>query len=220
MLYPLFILFVAPSTAVEIPINGIRVKFPFKPYPSQIGMMDKVIRSLNSHKQHALLESPTGSGKTMALLCGVLAWVEAERVAKNIPQAYVKTLAGSSKEEEDLVQESSTSATAHSFFDPRKYQRKPFVVENEMDEDFTQAGSNCDNCKSSNKGKDNEDPSSQEVPEIPKIYFASRTHKQLAQSIRELKRSGYDAKFTVLASRTQYCINTHVRKQPDITEAW
>ncbi len=192
------------------------MKFPFKPYPSQIGMIDKVIQSLNKNKEHALLESPTGSGKTMALLCGVLAWVEAERAAKNIPKMHVKTLSTtSSKEDEDVV----IIDDSNSFFDSKKYQRKPFVIDNEMDQDFTQAEGNCGNCKN-DKNKSFEAPSSQESAKIPKIYFASRTHKQLAQSIRELKRSGYDAKFTVLASRSQYCVNTAVRKKPDINEAW
>ena len=186
--------------------------------------MDKVIQSLNKNKEHALLESPTGSGKTMALLCGVLAWVEAERAAKNIPKNHVKTLLSNETKVDDLVDESNTSATVppHSFFDPKKYQRKMFVVENEMDQDFTQAEgkSSCDGCKGTDKTKDFDLPSSQENLKIPKIYFASRTHKQLAQSIRELKRSGYDARFTVLASRSQYCVNNYVRKQPDINEAW
>ncbi len=181
-------------------------------------MMDKVIQSLNKSKEHALLESPTGSGKTMALLCGVLAWVEAERVAKNIPRKHFKGLANVSKEEDT----NADDPVPHSFFDSKKYQRKPFIVENEMDQDFAQAEDSaitCGGCKNDKNDK-NDESSSQDSPKIPKIYFASRTHKQLAQSIRELKRSGYDAKFTVLASRSQYCVNSHVRKQPDINEAW
>ncbi|KAK4029822.1 hypothetical protein OUZ56_022782 [Daphnia magna] len=58
-------------------ISGVRVEFPAKAYPSQIAMMDKVIRGLQ-RGQHCLLESPTGSGKTLALLCASLAWQRAE----------------------------------------------------------------------------------------------------------------------------------------------
>ncbi len=54
-------------------VGGVTIKFPSKPYPSQISMMDKIIKGLQ-RKQNCLLESPTGSGKTLALLCSTLAW--------------------------------------------------------------------------------------------------------------------------------------------------
>lgn len=41
--------------------GGINVKFPYKAYPSQEEMMDKIIRGVNDEK-HCLLESPTGTG--------------------------------------------------------------------------------------------------------------------------------------------------------------
>ncbi|XP_020235482.1 regulator of telomere elongation helicase 1 homolog [Cajanus cajan] len=54
-------------------IRGIDVDFPFEAYDSQIVYMDKVIQSLQE-KCNALLESPTGTGKTLCLLCATLAW--------------------------------------------------------------------------------------------------------------------------------------------------
>lgn len=42
-------------------IGGIPVKFPYKnPYEIQLRYMEKVIESLEN-KQHAILESPTGT---------------------------------------------------------------------------------------------------------------------------------------------------------------
>jgi regulator of telomere elongation helicase 1 len=46
-----------------IEIEGLEVKFPFEPYPLQKDYMAKVIEALNS-KQNAVLESPTGEGKS------------------------------------------------------------------------------------------------------------------------------------------------------------
>lgn len=63
---------------VERNIDGIPVKFPFEPYEVQHAFMSKVISSLNS-ETNAVLESPTGTGKTLSLLCSTLAWVLAHK---------------------------------------------------------------------------------------------------------------------------------------------
>lgn len=196
-------------------------------------MMDRVIRALDGNKQHALLESPTGSGKTMALLCGVLAWMEEQRRKHNIDHRGPSTLVPEGTSSETVSEEPDVVS---SYFDKRVKQ-EVFVIDDEMDLDFVDSGKDkegsCANCPSGNnnynsKGKsfDESDADEQKFPpekeqfHMPKIYFASRTHKQLAQSIRELKRSGYQAKFTVLASRSQYCVNSNVRKEADLNEAW
>ncbi|KAJ1653340.1 Fanconi anemia group J protein [Dispira simplex] len=57
------------------PIQGVSVRFPFQPYPAQLAMMAKIVQALN-RKENALLESPTGSGKSLAILCAALAWQE------------------------------------------------------------------------------------------------------------------------------------------------
>ncbi|XP_061073345.1 Fanconi anemia group J protein [Conger conger] len=62
---------------VEYTIGGVKIGFPCKAYPSQLAMMNSIVRGLN-HGQHCLLESPTGSGKSLALLCSGLAWQQAQ----------------------------------------------------------------------------------------------------------------------------------------------
>ena len=52
--------------------------FPFSPYESQNEYMTKVIGAI-TRKENALLESPTGTGKTLLLLCSSLAWLRTER---------------------------------------------------------------------------------------------------------------------------------------------
>ena len=61
----------------EYKIGGVPVSFPVKAYPSQIAMMSKIITSLQKGR-NCLLESPTGSGKSLALLCAALAWQKHE----------------------------------------------------------------------------------------------------------------------------------------------
>ncbi|XP_041977569.1 regulator of telomere elongation helicase 1 homolog [Aricia agestis] len=58
----------------EIMIHGIPVNFPFEPYDVQKAYMERVILCLQNNT-NALLESPTGTGKTLSLLCSSLAWL-------------------------------------------------------------------------------------------------------------------------------------------------
>lgn len=58
-------------------INGVKVVFPCKAYPTQLSMMNMIIKGIE-RRQNSLLESPTGSGKSLALLCSCLAWQSAE----------------------------------------------------------------------------------------------------------------------------------------------
>ena len=60
-------------------IRNINVEFPFEPYPCQLDYMDKVIEALSTGS-NALLESPTGTGKTLCLLCASLAWQYSEKL--------------------------------------------------------------------------------------------------------------------------------------------
>ena len=61
----------------------IKLYFPYKPYEKQITYMKSIIQTLNKKylsedndfNALAALESPTGTGKTLCLLCSLLAWV-------------------------------------------------------------------------------------------------------------------------------------------------
>ncbi|GFR40211.1 hypothetical protein Agub_g777, partial [Astrephomene gubernaculifera] len=65
----------AERKVTVLQIAGIPVEFPFEPYPCQRDFMESVITALQQGK-NALLESPTGTGKTLCLLCSTLAWRE------------------------------------------------------------------------------------------------------------------------------------------------
>jgi fanconi anemia group J protein len=174
-----------------ININGVAIKYPFKPYSSQIQLMDKLIRALSS-KTHALLESPTGTGKTMALLCGTLAWLQN---FKEKVDARNEQLRQERREKENLKQNNKE-------FDKEKSETEEDEIEESPTEEY------C------------EDKKVNEEMVIPKIYYASRTHKQISQVVKELRRTAYCTSFTVLASRTHYCINKKIRNlKKDLTEA-
>lgn len=61
-------------------IGGIDVDFPKEAYPCQLDYMRSTIQALSS-STNALLESPTGTGKTLSLLCSTLAWQKQMKAA-------------------------------------------------------------------------------------------------------------------------------------------
>ncbi|KAL3869006.1 hypothetical protein ACJMK2_041741, partial [Sinanodonta woodiana] len=59
-------------------VSGVQVDFPFEPYACQLTYMEKVIECLQKGV-NGVLESPTGTGKTLCLLCSSLAWLEGRK---------------------------------------------------------------------------------------------------------------------------------------------
>ena len=66
------------ATQKKLNISGIEVIFPYEPYPIQKIYMEKVIEACQKNTI-AGLESPTGTGKTLCLLCASLAYLRHER---------------------------------------------------------------------------------------------------------------------------------------------
>ncbi|OAQ24143.1 hypothetical protein K457DRAFT_24371 [Linnemannia elongata AG-77] len=245
------------ANPTEFVTNGIRIKFPFTPYKSQQDMMSKIVEALQT-QENALLESPTGSGKSLALLCGALAWLQNEKVRneehrkeirKNLeaelakmdvvespyfaaaaaePKPIVKsgcgTCAGScgTDSTSDAQQGAATTASLTPLTaDDQDFQNKPghhisaraaTVLQYEDDALMTSAD---------NAASVKDIPSLREsVSMLPKIYFGSRTHKQITQLVKELKSNTvYRPKMVVLGSRTHYCVNKRVQKAPNTNDA-
>ncbi|EPB80517.1 DNA repair helicase [Ancylostoma ceylanicum] len=64
---------------VTVNIRGVDVMFPFSPYECQLAYMDKVIEAIDM-KFDTALESPTGTGKTLSLLCSTLGWLQKQKL--------------------------------------------------------------------------------------------------------------------------------------------
>ena len=54
------------------------------------------------------------------------------------------------------------------------------------------------------------------IRKVPIIIYASRTHSQLSQVVRELQNTRYRPKHAVLGSREQMCVNPKVKKATSI----
>lgn len=145
-------------------IRDVPVEFPYDAYDCQVQYMEKCIEALEKGT-NALLESPTGTGKTLCLLCATLAWRSSGR-HKAVAKQEQAAAGGAQLSWADQLKAAYAEAQA--------------------------AG---------------------EV-RVPPIIYSSRTHSQLAQVMRELRRTSYRPRVCILGSRQQQCVHPAVSKLP------
>jgi regulator of telomere elongation helicase 1 len=61
----------------SLTVHDFLVEFPREPYPLQMDVMAKVLTAVKKRRD-AVIESPTGTGKSLALLCSTLAYVRSQ----------------------------------------------------------------------------------------------------------------------------------------------
>ena len=66
------------ASATSVTHLGMDLEFPFPPYDCQVHLASKAAECF-SQGQDGLLESPTGTGKTLALLSAAIAWIKKSR---------------------------------------------------------------------------------------------------------------------------------------------
>nr|XP_043634675.1 regulator of telomere elongation helicase 1 homolog [Erigeron canadensis] len=173
-------------------IGGLPIEFPHQPYGSQLAYMSKVIATLDRAQRdghfHALLESPTGTGKSLSLLCSVLAW------QKNHKLKYSAVYGDLNHSKPD----------PEAFVDPLGH-GGGFVPQVEPSANMMPTLTETNNTKQKKK-------------KGPVIYYCTRTHSQISQVIGEFRKTNYHAPMAVLGSRKRYCTNAKVRDQDNIDE--
>lgn len=140
-------------------LSGVDVCFPHEPYGVQKVFMAQVVRAVD-HEENALLEAPTGCGKTLSLLCGALAWQAKEK------KAAVEKAAAEKAAAHQAAAEKAAKAAKH---DP---------IEDTQDGEGAATSPGSSDLEAAKAAVD-------EPPEepiiVPKIYYATRTHSQIAQ---------------------------------------
>ena len=182
-------------------IDGIPVEFPHTAYPCQIAFMSNVLKALKN-RENALLESPTGTGKTLSLLCAALAWRTAEIGRKQLNHQT----GGSSKSANyDVIMERSDNEAAafNGFKSVDSASGSVARLQSALNQSLNYERSDSDL---------GVNVDSNEYLKPPLIIYASRTHSQLAQVIGELRRTAYRPKIAIVGSRDQMCIHPNVKE--------
>ncbi|GJQ13595.1 hypothetical protein GpartN1_g5386.t1 [Galdieria partita] len=213
-------------------IYGTEIEFPCEPYPVQFVLMEKILRACEN-SQNALLESPTGTGKSLALLCAVLAW---QNKTKNKLQQEKKEKENIGKERfAAAVERYRNKGTKHPLIETFQDNQnicdiKTTDMETCTEETSLSSDDDFQQLTSTNKTMDSESSDWRDIDEgdnspasdmeivPPKIFFATRTHAQIDQVVQELRRTSYRPRMDILGSRNRYCIHNKVVRSQNKNE--
>ncbi|CAJ0961043.1 unnamed protein product, partial [Mesorhabditis belari] len=239
------------------PFLGYQVNLPYgiQPYTTQKKMIVKILMGLN-RKENVMIESPTGSGKTLGLLSSTCEWLckHKQRYSESVyscPQhgenagAYdvsMQSIGDVLKEKtnesqalnSDKKPEASSSGIdefgdeSRDIFDDSPVEEPDILTKAiaQFDEDQNATfskfmASQVDEIESLNKTVNDssiQQPACTCEPRV-RVYYASRTHRQIAQVVKEFSRLvyGHRLRHTILGSREQLCVNEGVRASHDMT---
>ncbi|GAM21429.1 hypothetical protein SAMD00019534_046040 [Acytostelium subglobosum LB1] len=202
-------------------INGYNVQFPFPPYETQASMIHQILEALK-RGENALLESATGTGKTLSLLCASLEWQatrQKEIYGRQLLHQQQKQQGDAVKARKKARKENNgngVKVTSTTTFgngdDDRDLQSDIYMPKTPV---------NANGKRPSNRSPpgfdpeddDDEDPNACFEEEPPTIFFCSRTHSQVKQLTGELQKTAYRPNMVVLGSRDHYCINPALADQ-------
>lgn len=174
-------------------IAGYQVAFPYKPYGTQLGFMNQFLRAVDQ-QGNALLEAPTGSGKTACLLASALAWqkrhLEAAAAAK--ARNLIRSISRSKKGKAAADGGAGAGGAGGAAADAGAAAAGAAPPAPGAGSGSGSEGSGGDDCGGKQAGggpadaADDEVPDpheeDEEIPRVPKIYYATRTHSQIAQA--------------------------------------
>ena len=213
--------------------------FPGTPYKSQTDLMQALYDGL-SRGGLIVLESPTGTGKSLGLICGSLTWLIEHRKSLLLSKMHTdRTDAVDSSDDENIpawLQDHTQNHADRVAQDLIHRWSSHLLLLKErvsklglMNSDGSLHSLRLSSLKRKRETKPEvpllesndvlpETKAEQAAPEPdvrPKVYFCSRTHSQLSQMIREIRKTKFNNSLSMLtlSSRRQTCVH------PGLTES-
>jgi len=241
------------SSSGRLPVPN-NFQFPFTPYHIQDQFMRALFTCLEEG-QLGIFESPTGTGKSLSLICGALTWyLASEKKRKEELEKQVTGKVDEENEGDDWFAAAGARQEARQARLEAKQELERIVKREERMERIksrrnnlrqVEVDQNKDEFKELFKevqwmkknaqrelsqglededilveeyfsdeenGGDDIDDEEEEEDTTRRIFFCSRTHSQLSQFVREVKKSpfGNSISLVSLASRSVMCVNPSV----------
>ncbi|KAL6728814.1 hypothetical protein Aduo_010549 [Ancylostoma duodenale] len=207
--------------------------FPFPPYDIQLNLM-REIKQCIANEQVGIFESPTGTGKSLSVLCATMTWLEEfERETEealmrdsNLKEsvddsdwmaAYKKKLEIMKIKDDAYDKLKSIEKIKSRLADAKaglvKRDRKRRHADAQSSEENKNEGDLEECAPPDDYASDEDIDSKKEEPvKVVKVFYASRTHSQLEQLLDELKKTRFAPRVITAASRQALCANENVRR--------
>ncbi|KAH7650494.1 helicase [Cryptosporidium bovis] len=183
--------------------------FPNKPYKIQEEFCKQAFKLYNTEGGIGIFQSPTGTGKTLSILCSSISWL-------------YKSFFNCDNQEINTESNSSLPPWVLNTINKQKQESSSIIVQNKklfheyIKNEILSSPSN----KSFNEIISELEISFDDLPINYKIFITSRTHSQLSQYIDEIKKIKKNSNnqfidslsIVPLASRTQLCVHNKVKK--------
>ncbi|OBA25936.1 DNA repair helicase [Hanseniaspora valbyensis NRRL Y-1626] len=162
--------------------KNVQYNHPYEPYDIQMELMNNIYEDLLSSKNNKIgfFESPTGTGKTLSLICSVMSFIRDNKLNYLLNDGNNNKSFDESDDEPDWITSSYENSLKFSKISPfEEFENK---IENYTIKNFNTTSTST----LKNNSFLNDDIN---VPKQPiKVIFASRTHSQLQQFADQLKK--------------------------------
>lgn len=222
--------------------KALKENFPFDPYPGQLSLSEELFGILG-RGEVGIFESPTGTGKSMAMVVGALTWMQNHRDDFDLK---FKLAEGSKVNLQEVKTDTKDEDSFPDWFDEGKMMKNQFVTSEQRNLRLFAD----EMIKKYDAADVGEDPKAKEIddelirvieeqfgstgakriatmttPVVDKpsnncfkIIYATRTHSQIKEFLSEFKKTKFAKNFHAieLASRNLYCFEPSVNPSSEV----